>query len=405
MSANKVRLSLTDAAIAKLQYRGRGGARQVTWDRKLIGFGVRCTPAGGKQFVLSYRFNGRSRLMSLGAVEHFRTVQEAARKAETLLHELRHQGLDPMASREQLAAAATFEDLWKLYHADRLEHGNANSRRTITSVMNCHVLPRVGRLKPAQITPADVVRLHDHASKSGKVVANRAVERLADVLSWAQRRYPTSFPDPWRSPCAGLRKHKEHARKHALSAAQLAALGEALEAERSPYIRVFILLMMLTGARKSELLALRWRSIDLEAGTAVLRKTKNGDDVVQRLSPLAVRLLRQLPVVAGSPFVFPGTKPGQHMVDSRVRYKEALARAGLPLETTFHDLRRSYGTNLARLGYSAEAIAAALHNSTNVAARVYVSIAGELVDEMTSAHERTISRPRTLPKPRDAHAR
>jgi site-specific recombinase XerD len=331
--------------------------------------------------------------MSLGTVQHFRGVQEAAQKAEQLLHELRHKGLDPMASREQLAAAATFEDLWNLYYAARLEHGNANSRRAITSIMKCHVLPRVGRLKPSQITPADVVRMHDHASKSGKVVANRAVERLADVLSWARDRYPSSFHEPWRSPCAKVRKHKEHPRKHTLTAAQLAELGRALEAERSPYVRTFIVLMMLTGARKNELLSLRWEHVNLEAGTALLRKTKTGGDVVQRLSPLAVRGLRSLPVVSDSPFVFPGVKLGQPMVDSRARYKAALKRAGLPLETTFHDLRRSYGTNLARLGYSAEAIAAALHNSTQVAARVYVSIAGEMVDEMTNAHELTLRPP------------
>jgi integrase len=390
VSANKVRLSLTEPSIRALKYTADGGARQVTWDKKLTGFGVRVTPGGGKQYVLSYRFNGRPRLMSLGPVEHFRTIQEAGRKAETLLHDLRHRGLDPMASREQLEAAATVDDLWKLYFADRLEHGNENSRRSVSSVMKKHVLPRVGHLKPAQITPADVVRLHDAATRRGKVVANRAVERLADLLSWAHKRFPTSFPDGWTTPCRGVDKHREHARKHHLTAAQLAQLATSLEEERSPYIRTFVILMMLTGARKCELLALKWTDVDLEAGTALLRKTKNGEDVIQRLSPLAARGLRELPVVAGSPFVFPGIKPAQHMVDPRLRYKLALKRAGLPAETTFHDLRRSYGTSLARLGYSAEAIAAALHNSTQVAARHYVTIAGELVDEMAGAHERAM---------------
>lgn len=394
MSASKVRLSLTDAAIAALKYRRDDGARQVTWDRKLVGFGVRCTPAGGKQYVLSYRFNRRSRLMSLGQIEHFRGVQEAGQRAERLLHDLRHKGIDPMASRELLAESATLRELWDLFYAARLENGNANSRRSFSSVMKRHVLPRLGHLRPAQITTADVVRMHDAATHSGKVVANRSVERLWDVMAWALRRFPGSFPQPWTGPCAGVQKHREHARKHVLTAAQLAALAKSLEAERSPYIRTFILLAMLTGARKSELLSLRWANVDLEAGRAVLRKTKAGADVVQPLSPRAVQALRQLPIVAGSPFVFPGIKDGQCMADPRARYKAALARAQLPPETTIHDLRRSYGTNLARLGYTAEAIAAALHNSTDVAARVYVSIAAEVVDEMTRAHDRTLLRSR-----------
>jgi integrase len=390
MSANRIRLSLTDRSIQDLKYSAEGGVRQVAWDKRLTGFGVRVTPAGGKQYVVSYRFNGRPRLMSLGRIEHFRTLQEAAAKAEQLLHDLRHKGRDPMMSRQQLDGASTFKDLWETYFADRLENGNVNSRRSVQSVMKKHVLPRVGHLKPTQITTADVVRLHDAASKYGKVVANRAVERLADVLSWAHKRYPASFPDSWQSPCRGVDKHREHPRKHHLTAAQLAQLAHALDEERSPYIRTFTVLMMLTGARKTELLALKWKDVNLEDGTAVLRKTKSGTDIVQRLSPLAVRGLRELPVVAGSEFVFPGIKTGQHMADPRLRYKLALKRAGLPAETTFHDLRRSYGTNLARLGYSAEAIAAALHNTSQVAARHYVSIAGELIHEMTKAHERAV---------------
>lgn len=401
MSATKVRLSLTDAAVSALEYRRDDGTRQVTWDRKLIGFGVRCTPGGGKQYVLSYRFNRRSRLMSLGPVEHYRGIREAAARAERLLHDLRHKGIDPMASRELLSDSATLQDLWELFYAARLEHGNANSRRAFSSVMRLHVLPRVGNLCPAQITRADVTRMHDAATKAGPIVANRAVERLADVLSWALQRFPGSFPQPWTSPCAGVQKHREHARKHVLTAAQLAALAESLKAERSPYIRTFVLLAMLTGARKSELLALRWDQVDLQAGRATLRKTKNGADVVQPLSPRAVKALRQLPIVAGSGYVFPGVRAGQHMADPRARYKAALARADLPSETTIHDLRRSYGTNLARMGYTADAIAAALHNTTDVAARVYVQIAGEMVEEMTRAHEQAL-RPsrRALPRTR-----
>ena len=74
---------LTKRKIDSFFYQGRGVSRDVRWDGLIPGFGIRIHPSGRKTFVLSYRCNGRKRLMSLG-VYGVITLDEArdlARKA------------------------------------------------------------------------------------------------------------------------------------------------------------------------------------------------------------------------------------------------------------------------------------------------------------------------------------
>src|SRR4030095_2095610 len=131
------------------------------------------------------------------------------------------------------------------------------------------------------------------------------VERLSDCLAWTAKRYRTSFPAGWENPCRGIEKHVEHPRRHSLTAAQLRALWDSLEGERSPWIRAYLRVVILTGARKSEVLNLRWPDVDLNARRAMVRGTKaRGDEYLILPAPAAAELAG-LPRTS-SPYVFPG---------------------------------------------------------------------------------------------------
>src|SRR5262249_25282601 len=153
--------NLTKASIEALAYNPAGSSRQVAWDGKVRGFGVRVTPEGGKQFVLLYRVSGRQRLMSLGRVEDFKSLESARDKASDLLHGLRHEGTDPMAARDRMADAQSMADLWRVYEREHLAHLSENSGNAVSSTWRQHIAPVVGSLKPAQVAKADVIRVHD----------------------------------------------------------------------------------------------------------------------------------------------------------------------------------------------------------------------------------------------------
>ncbi len=377
--------NLTKTVVEKATYQVGGPSRQVMWDTRLRGFGLRLTPEGGKQYVILYRVGGRQRLMSLGPVQDFKGLEDARDRAEKLLHGLRHEGVDPMAARERLAEAQSMRELWAVYERDHLPALSENSKRGIASTWRVHLEPVVGALKPSQITKADVIRMHDRATKrGGDCVANRAVQRLRAMLGWLYERGEQQFPAGWRNPAVGAKLHRESPRTHVLDTGQMRALLTALDGDEHVWTRSYVALLMLTGARKEEIRQLRWDSIDLERGVAHLSQTKNGKPFDLPLVSDAVTVLRSIPVIAGNPYVFPQVRATpkqsgpQPMIEPRGAYKAALKRAGLPTTTTFHDLRRSYATMAAVRGATAEQIAKALNNTSSVTARVYIQLAQDV---------------------------
>ncbi len=257
-------IKLTEARVADAKYRGEDGSRDVRWDTLLTGFGLRITPAGGKSYVLSYRHKGKKRLLTVGRVELYKTVAGARAKAQDMLRNLHDRGVDPKQTRHTLKGSETVADLWKRYDELVIAGRGPNPQRTVRSLFRTHILPVLGTVAVAHLDAADVTRLHDKAtSKGGKVAANRAVERLSDCLAWAHKRYRASFPPNWTNPCREVAMNAEHPRRHSLTPPQLRALWDSLEAERSPWNRAYLRVVMLTGARKSEVLNLRWADVDL----------------------------------------------------------------------------------------------------------------------------------------------
>jgi integrase len=384
--------SLTRAAVEALAYRVGGPQKQILWDTKLRGFGCRATPQGGKQYVILYRVSGRQRLMSLGRIEDFPTVEAARTKASRSLLELRDGGLDPMAARERMADAQSMEALWEVYKDKHLARLSVNTQRAVKSTWKVHLALTIGKLTPGQVTKADVIRVHDAATVCGEVIANRAVQRLKAMLTWLNERNEKQFPLGWKNPAFKFKLHRETERTAILDLAQQHALVASLEEEPDIYCRVYLKLLLLTGCRSNELLALTWANVNFDKATALIERScattderKNGDDLMLPLAPVTIELLRSLPVIGGSAYVFPSPrKPAQPYTSNamRRRYSDALDRAHLP-HRTLHDLRRSLGTNFARGGASTKQIARLLGNTDEVTARVYIQLAADDLRQLT----------------------
>jgi integrase len=336
--------------------------------------------------------------MSLGRVEDFKTLDDARTKASGYLQALREDGTDPMAARERMADAETLTALWEVYEREHVAALSQNTIRAMSSVWKAHVEPVLGQLSPGQITKQDVLRIHDRATKNGKrVAANRAVQRLRSALNWLHDRNPRQFPEHWKNPCS-VKLNKETERKEILDLAQQQQLVAALADEPDPFVRTYLTLLLLTGLRSVELISLKWSGVNYARATALIGQRKNGEDLLIPLPPIAVELLRALPVVAGeADFVFPSSRrSGQPLTTNMVRrrYSAALERAGLP-HRTLHDLRRSFGTNVARGGASTRQIASLLGNTEEITARVYVQLAADDLRRLSETNATAL-----LPAPR-----
>jgi integrase len=167
------------------------------------------------------------------------------------------------------------------------------------------------------------------------------------------------LPENFSSPTVGIRGASQVRRRRVLTDAELASFLKWLP--HSPYsrtVRDALSLVLLTGCRSGEIVAGRWRDIDLDRAIWTLRETKNGEPHDVMLSQQAIELLRYRQSIDKT-FVFPSPRTGQHVAQKALGLAQYTARhvdpegaAKDPIEVpwTVHDLRRTVATGLARLG-------------------------------------------------------
>lgn len=176
---------------------------------------------------------------------------------------------------------------------------------------------------------------------------NRYGASLAAVCTWAIKR--RIAPKGWAHPCRSIERQPENNEKtRFLSDAERERLLLACKASSWPRLYALVLLALTTGARKSELLGLRWGDVDLDRATAHCGRTKNGDPKVLPLVPAVVEELKRH-AAGPTVHVFESTRRKGNPFAFEPRFVEALQVAKIRA-FRFHDLRHSCASMLARSG-------------------------------------------------------
>jgi integrase len=291
----------------------------ITYDADIPGFGIRITPNGVRSFVLNYSVRGRERRLTIGKYPAWSST--AAREEAKSLRQKIDLGVDPLQEREaeREAAAAersapTMQDLFERYDAEHLPRKAARSASDDRSMWKNIILPRLGTKKVNAVTAADVDRLHTEVGATRPVRANRVVEVMRKGFNLAIRW-------GWRSdnPTSGVQRHREERRSKYLSIEEIARLSKALSETPEEASANAIRLLMLTGARRSEVLGARWDMFDLERGiwTKPSAHTKQRKEHRVPLSAPAIALLKEMRKKATGSYLFP-EKPGTPKSDDGI---------------------------------------------------------------------------------------
>ncbi len=361
---------LTDAMVRKALPAARGSA--LLWDSEVKGFCLRVSPGGGKSFMLDYRAGGRQRRITIGSYPDW-SVAAAREEAKRLKREV-DLGRDPMGERHVEREAPTMNDLWERYSVEYLPSKAPKTQADERSMWANIVRPRFGKLKVAAVTPAEVDSLHRDITviRGTPIRANRTVAFLRKMFNLAKR---------WKwcneNPASGVRKNPEEKRSRYLNKTEIAALIRALNEHSEPMSANAIKLLMLTGARRGEVLGATWDMFDLENGIWTKPSAHTKQRRLHRvpLSGPALRLLIDMKEEAKrmarrdgipmSPFVFPGGE-GKHLVEIKRTWVSVCKKAGLiekdPRQGSdrllwrptvrIHDLRHSFASILVSAGAS-----------------------------------------------------
>jgi integrase len=337
-------MHITKRDIERFEYRGPEPRRDVRWDDQVPGLGVRVYVSGRKSFVLSFRHEGRKRLMTLGAFGVV-TLDQARDRARRMLVEL-SDGTDPLAERQRIAQGETIKQLCDAY-LERYAKRHKKTWRDDASRIREPILRLWGAHKLTALKRADVAALHRRIGAQHPYAANRVVEllsrmyELAKLWGFLDEHYP--------NPARRIAPFHEVKRDRFVTSAELPRLAEAIDSESSPFIRAAFWLYLLTGMRKRELLRAKWVDIDFQAGLWRIPETKSGRVHHLPLSQRVAALLHALPREEGNPFVIPGVQPGRPLHNLDKAWRRIRTRAGLD-DVRIHDLRRTAGSHLAQDG-------------------------------------------------------
>jgi integrase len=369
-----VATELTPRLINKLSAPTDGKDYTLVSDSVVAGLGIRTTKAGAKSAVFSYRTaGGISRRMTIGDVKDW--PLPLLRKEAKRLRRIVDAHGDPMAERHELRSAPTVTDLVERWRQEIAPKLRDRSRSDIESMITRHILPAFGSKKVVDVTFDDVERLHRKISQH-KVRKRFTEVRANRVVAVCSRLFHLAVK--WRmrtdSPVTGLEKNSEQPRRRYLKPAELVRLSAALEKLQNQQAAQVVKLLLLTGARASEVLKARWDQFDLDLKTW----TKPASTVKQAvehhvpLSDEALQILRDIHGAAEalatkygrevSPWVFPRRYGGKPISDIRHTWTAILRTADIS-DLHIHDLRHSFASFLVSAGHTLPMIGSLLGHS------------------------------------------
>jgi integrase len=171
-------------------------------------------------------------------------------------------------------------------------------------------------------------------------------------------------------------------------------LGDALrQAEKekscSPWVIAAIRLLIFTGARRNEILTLRWEHVSEEHECLMLPDSKTGRKAIHLNAP-ALALLQTLPRLEGNPYVICGEKSGQHLANVEKPWRRIRKGANLE-DVRLHDLRHSFASVAASGGQSLVVIGKMLGHSKATTTARYAHLADDPVKAASDAVGRRIA--------------
>ena len=231
------------------------------------------------------------------------------------------------------------------------------------------ILPELGARKLGDIQREDVARLH-HDLRKTPYQANRALALLSRMFNLAEA---WGLRPDHSNPCRHVTKFKEKRRERWLDQEELGRLGAVLtelEQSHSETLSAIyaVRLLILTGARVSEILALKWAHIDWEQRSLRLPDSKTGAKTIYLSAP-AIDTLSAIPRAEGNEHVIVGGREGAALADLEKPWQRIRIAAGLA-DVRLHDLRHSFASHAVRDGWSLPMIGGLLgHRETATTAR------------------------------------
>lgn len=392
-------------------------------DKQEKGLILTVTATGVKTYYLLKKIEGKTYRLKIARFPDLNPKE--AREAAVDYKNQIAKGVNPAEEKRKLSNEITFKELFDRYIDEYAKHNTKGWKDDVAEMDR--KAKHLYNVNISRIRKEDIQRLFNQLTiKSGKGAANRFLDRLRAVFNKAINDWG------WEgvSPAAGITKHKQKSRDRYLTKEEIPHFFRALNEEKNTRVADFIWLSLLTGARKSNVLSMRWQDVSFEDETWYIPDTKNGEPQLVPLIPEAINILkRKFAKKERSKWVFASkTSAKGHLQEPKKVWKRVLqsathkiwltdnnlkgfieavsdglsknaglsalfqaiegeakkAKIDLPvgiMDVRLHDLRRSLGSWMARSGASEYIIGKSLNHKSSKSTAIYARLSIDPVRE------------------------
>lgn len=318
----------------------------VYFDSSCKGLLLEVRESGGRTYYLRFTDErSRSRQLKLGDARDISLAQ-----AKQLAEKKRNQiamGLDPSEAKATLKKIPTVCEFIHRVYLPYVE-GYKRSWKCDRGLLKNHVEPYWGKKYLDQVTKSDLINLlANHRKTHAPGSCNRLIILLRYMFNIAIKNDDVGIT---KNPTAGFPLMPEDNKKERfLTTDEAQVLYEKLKLSENSMLQFIVPMLILTGARKREVLDARWQDFDFERRSWRIHTTKLGRPRHVPLSDGAVSLLNSLPRIANCEWAFPNPKTKKPYVSIHCAWDRARNQAGLQ-DFRLHDARHSFASFLVNSG-------------------------------------------------------
>jgi len=317
------------------------------FDSACKGLMLEIRATGGKTWYLRYQDRrGRTRQLRLAHAQDVSLHQ--ARKLAEHKRSLIALGQDPCEEMAQLRKVPTFAQFVQTHYLPYVR-SYKRSWATDISLLKNHLLPRFGRCYLDEIVREDIQKMHHDRRAAGAApgTANRLLIMMRYIFNLALK---WEIDGVKANPCKGLPLMEENnKRERYLSVDEARRLYAVVCKSDNTMLQYIVPMLILTGARKREVLDAMWQDFDLVRRIWRIPMSKSGKARHVPLSDGALTLLASMPRQAGCDWAFANPDTGKPYVSVFYAWNTARKNADLA-EVRMHDLRHSFASLLINSG-------------------------------------------------------
>ncbi len=340
----------------------------MVWDSKQAGLAISIRPSGYRAWKCIYARHGKGRWYTIGNARAV-GLADARKLAADIMFRVA-KGEDPAADKKAKRTAGSFADLATKYVEQYAKKKN-KSWKQADALVKKHLLPKWGKLRPADIARPDVKGLI--RTITAPVVANQVLAAASAIFSWAIKEEVGGVT---LNPCRLIDRNETKSRERVLSDSEVKTFWTAFDATgllRSTALK----LILLTGQRPGEISHMRrehivdggWWEMPGEPVPALRWPgTKNGATHRVWLPKEAQKLIALIDDEATTGFVLHGRRP-INQLDTAMR--DVCTALNVRDGVRPHDLRRTHGSTITRLGFGREAMNRVQNHKEGGIASVY----------------------------------